>query len=87
MAFLQTPAPVTLTGELVELRPLDRSHVDGLIEAVTEGDLWRNAWYTSVPAPEGVAAEGDRRLGLVTNGEKVPVTAFDAAGRVPRLTP
>ncbi len=86
MAFHVAPAPVTLTGELVELRPLDRSHVDGLVEAVTEGDLWKTAWYTSVPAPDGVAAEVDRRLGLVATGEMVPFTAFDAAGRVLGLT-
>ncbi|MCT1395044.1 GNAT family N-acetyltransferase [Microbacterium sp. p3-SID338] len=86
MAFHVAPAPVTLTGELVELRPLDRSHVDGLVEAVSEGDLWKTAWYTSVPAPDGVAAEVDRRLSLVATGEMVPFTAFDAAERVLGLT-
>jgi RimJ/RimL family protein N-acetyltransferase len=86
MAFLVSPAPVTLTGSLVELRPLDRSHVDGLIDAVTEGDLWKNAWYTSVPSPDGVAAEVERRISLIATGEMVPFTAFDASGRVLGLT-
>jgi RimJ/RimL family protein N-acetyltransferase len=86
MAFLVSPAPTTLTGDLVELRPLDISHVDGLIDAVTEGDLWKNAWYTSVPAPDGVAAEVARRLALVETGEMVPFTAFDATGRVLGMT-
>lgn len=86
MAFLVSPAPVTLTGDLVELRPLDPSHADGLIDAVTEGDLWKNAWYTSVPSPDGVVAEIDRRISLIETGEMVPFTAFDAAGRVLGMT-
>ncbi|WP_337459097.1 GNAT family N-acetyltransferase [Microbacterium sp. KHB019] len=86
MAFLTPPAPVVLTGSLVELRPLDRSHVDGLMDAVREGDLWQTAWYTSVPAPDGVADEIDRRLGLSDAGEMVPFTAFDAAGRAIGMT-
>ncbi|CAH0188451.1 MULTISPECIES: GNAT family protein [unclassified Microbacterium] len=86
MAFLTPPAPVVLTGSLVELRPLDRSHVDGLVDAVREGDLWQTAWYTSVPAPDGVADEIERRLGLRDAGEMVPFTAFDAAGRAIGMT-
>lgn len=86
MAFLVSPAPITLTGELVELRPLDPSHVDELIEAATEGDLWKNAWYTSVPSPDGVAAEVARRISLIETGEMVPFTAFDASGRVLGMT-
>lgn len=82
MAFRTMPVPLTLAGRLVELRPLDRSHHDGLVEAVREGDLWRSAWYTSVPEPDGVAAEIDRRLGLAEKGEMVPFTAFDAGGRI-----
>ena len=86
MAFLVPPAPVTLTGRLVELRPLDASYRDSLIEAVEEGDLWQTAWYTSVPAPDGVAAEIDRRLDLRAKGEMVPFVAVDATGRVLGLT-
>lgn len=86
MDFRTTPGPVTLTGRLVELQPLDRSHRDGLIEAVQENDLWQTAWYTSVPAPDGVAAEIDRRLALAEKGEMVPFTAFDASGRVIGMT-
>lgn len=86
MAFLIDPSPVTLTGRLVELRPLDRSHHDGLVEALREGDLWQTAWYTSVPAPDGVGAEIDRRLRLAESGEMVPFTAFDASGRVLGMT-
>ncbi|GGD82572.1 GNAT family N-acetyltransferase [Microbacterium murale] len=86
MDFRTAPGPLTLTGRLVELRPLDRSHHDGLVEAVQENDLWQTAWYTSVPAPDGVAAEIDRRLALAEKGEMVPFTAFDASGRVIGMT-
>lgn len=86
MAFLVSPASITLTGRLVELRPLDRTHADALIEAVGEDDLHERAWYTSVPAPDGVAAEIDRRLALCEKGEMIPFTAFDAAGRAIGMT-
>lgn len=86
MAFLAPPVARTLTGGLVELRPLDRSHRDGLVDAVREGDLWQTAWYTSVPAPDEVADEIDRRLALGEKGEMVPFTAFDADGRVIGMT-
>ncbi|MEV4738042.1 MULTISPECIES: GNAT family N-acetyltransferase [unclassified Microbacterium] len=86
MTFRTRPAPLTLTGRLVELRPLERSHHDGLLEALTEGDLWQRAWYTSIPSPEGLAAEIERRLGLIGTGEMIPFTAFDAAGRTLGLT-
>src|SRR5690606_30125518 len=86
MSFRVTPSPVTLTGRLVELRPLSREHRDGLIEAVQEGDLHLNAWYTSVPSPDGVEAEIERRLGLQEKGEMGPFTAADAAGRILGMT-
>lgn len=86
MAFLVSPSAVTLTGTLVELRPLEASHRDALIEAVQEGDLWKTAWYTSVPAPDGVEAEIARRIALREKGEMVPFTAFDPSGRVLGMT-
>jgi len=86
MPFLVSPAPLTLTGSLVELRPLDRSHHDGLVDAAAEDNLWETAWYTSVPAPDDVAGEIDRRLALAEKGEMVPFTAFDASGRVIGVT-
>ncbi|MBO9625281.1 MAG: GNAT family N-acetyltransferase [Microbacterium sp.] len=86
MAFRTAPSPVTLTGRLVELRPLERSHHDGLLDALLEGGLHENAWYTSVPSPEGLSAEIDRRLGLIDSGEMIPFTAVDASGRILGLT-
>ncbi|MFS0854586.1 GNAT family N-acetyltransferase [Microbacterium sp. 179-I 3D4 NHS] len=86
MTFRLPPAPLTLTGRLVELRPLERSHHDALVEAVEEDDLWQTAWYTSVPSPEGMAAEIDRRLALGEKGEMVPFVAVDARERMLGMT-
>ena len=43
--------PVTLTGSKVILEPLSLEHLDGLISAVKDGELWK-LWFTSIPAPE-----------------------------------
>lgn len=86
MAFRADPAPVTLTGRLVQLRPLHIDDHDGLVEAVSEGRLWESAWYTSVPEPDAVAAEIERRLGLLEKGEMIPFTAVDTAGRIIGMT-
>ena len=50
MAFIE---PVTLTGRHVQLEPLAASHHDALVEAASDGALWK-LWYTSVPAPEAM---------------------------------
>jgi RimJ/RimL family protein N-acetyltransferase len=70
MPFL---APVTLTGNLVTLEPLRRDHHDELVDAVRDGRLWE-LWYTSVPAPETMAAEIDARLARQAAGEMLPFT-------------
>lgn len=76
------PAPVTLSGPHATLRPLAREHHDALCDAARDGELWK-LWYTSVPSPEGMAAEIERRLALPT---MCPFTVFDAAGRVAGMT-
>lgn len=81
-AWLQ---PVTLAGTHVKLAPLAREHVEGLVDAVRDGELWK-LWYTSVPTPEGMAAEIDRRLGLQAAGSMLPFTVLDAAGRIAGMT-
>ncbi len=79
------PEPVTLAGPHATLRPLAHGHLDGLVEAVRDGELWK-LWYTSVPTPEGMAAEIARRLALQAAGSMLPFTVFDAAGRVAGMT-
>jgi RimJ/RimL family protein N-acetyltransferase len=64
-------APATLTGLHVVLEPLGQEHYDDLAEAVKDGELW-NLWYTSVPKPEAMRAEIDRRLSLQNQGSMLP---------------
>ena len=78
-------APVTLEGAHATLRPLAAAHLDGLVAAARDGELWR-LWYTSVPSPDGMAREIERRLGLQARGAMLPFTVFDAAGRVAGMT-
>jgi len=79
------PDPVTLRGEHARLEPLSHAHHDALVEAVKDGELWK-LWYTSVPTPEGMTKEIDRRLGLQKTGSMLPFTVFDADGKVAGMT-
>ena len=63
--------PVTLTGKYVVLEPLGHEHHNGLVAAALDGELWK-LWYTSVPTPDGMAAEIDRRLALQKQGSMLP---------------
>lgn len=73
------PSPVRLEGEHASLVPLTPAHCAPLSEAVRDGELWR-LWYTSIPPPEKMAAEIDRRLELASRGAMLPFAVLDAAG-------
>lgn len=79
------PDPVTLAGRHATLRPLSADHAEGLRSASRDGELW-TLWYTTVPSPEGMTAEIERRLALQAAGSMLPWTVFDAAGRVVGMT-
>jgi N-acetyltransferase len=79
------PAPITLTGTHATLEPLSIDHLQGLAAAVRDGELWK-LWYTSIPAPEAMRAEIDRRLALQAKGTMLPFTTRDASGRVVGMT-
>ncbi|HLU78351.1 MAG TPA: GNAT family protein [Burkholderiaceae bacterium] len=68
--------PVTLNGEHVALQPLSFEHEAGLAAAVQDGALWE-LWFTSVPRPENMKAEIERRLRLQDAGSMLPFTAVD----------
>ena len=72
------PDAVTLTGESARLEPLSQDHCAGLIEAAADGELWR-LWYTTIPAPEGMKAEIDRRLSLRGQGSMLPFAVIDVS--------
>ena len=70
-------APVTLSGKRVSLVPLAHDHRDALAAAAQDGALWR-LWYTSVPHPDAMRAEIDRRLDLAAAGSMLPFTVLNA---------
>ena len=79
------PASVTLRGRSATLEPLDPRQSADLAEAAADGDLHR-LWYTTIPAPEDVPAEIERRLGLRAAGSMLPFAALDHQGRAVGMT-
>ena len=78
--------PTTLVGQHVELVPLCASHENGLIAAVSDGALWQ-LWYTSIPSPDRMKAEIERRLALQAAGTMIPFTVIERpSGRVVGMT-
>ncbi len=90
---------LTLSGTLVRLEPLSTAHLDGLVEAVRDGDLGHRLWWTSTPSPESMAADIATKLEARDAGTMVPfacvrladsqilgvTTYYDLDPRVPRL--
>ena len=79
------PDLVTLAGAHARLVPLEREHAAALADAARDGELWK-LWYTAIPAPEGMAAEIERRLRLRAAGAMLPFTVLDAAGTPAGMT-
>ncbi|WP_442931779.1 GNAT family N-acetyltransferase [Microvirga sp. CF3062] len=78
--------PTTLAGQHVELVPLSVDHIDDLVLAVRDGNLWQ-LWYTSIPCPERMEREVERRLALQAACSMLPFTVIDRPrGRVVGMT-
>jgi len=82
MPFLE---PITLKCRHARLVPLSRDHHDALCEAVRDGELWK-LWYTSIPAPDGMRAEIERRLKLQDEGRMLPFTVLDGEKKPAGMT-
>ncbi|CAD6520977.1 hypothetical protein LMG28727_01510 [Paraburkholderia kirstenboschensis] len=61
----------TLTGETVELRPLERDHVEALLDAAADGQLW-NLKLTVVPGPDTIGGYIDTALAGRDAGTVMP---------------
>lgn len=69
---MRAPAPQpTLTGALVELRPLQREHAADLLAAAADGELW-NMNLTVIPGPDTVDAYLDKALAGRAAGTVMP---------------
>lgn len=79
------PTPITLSDTAVTLAPLSQDHAVDLIEAAADGELWK-LWYTMIPAPDGVVAEIDRRLGLMDKGSMLPFAILTPEGKAVGMT-
>lgn len=71
--------PITLKGRHASLVPLSQVHHDELCRATNDGELWK-LWYTSIPSPDGMAKEIERRLSLQRAGSMNPFCVLDATG-------
>ncbi|MDE4132639.1 GNAT family protein [Phaeobacter sp. QD34_3] len=85
MSPLPWMTPTELRSAQVALVPLSQDHAADLAEATADGALHR-LWYTSVPTPEAVPAEIDRRLALLEAGSMVPFAILDPEGRAVGMT-
>ncbi|MGI9354091.1 MAG: GNAT family N-acetyltransferase [Rhizobiaceae bacterium] len=72
------PDLFSVHGEHVSVLPLEMKHKDDLVEAAADGELHR-LWYTTVPKPENVATEMERRLELRQSGSMLPFAIIDKA--------
>lgn len=70
--------PVVLARGPVRLVPLDLSHVDGLMAAAADGELW-NFRVTSVPEPGQTRAYVEQALAQREAGNRLPFAVLDAA--------
>src|SRR5437763_3150757 len=78
--------PITLTGKNLRLEPLSQAHHNHLVEAVKDGALWE-LWFTTIPKPEAMRSEIDRRLDLQQKGSMLPFTVLErASGKAVGMT-
>ncbi|MCH2190637.1 MAG: GNAT family N-acetyltransferase [Gammaproteobacteria bacterium] len=74
------PPDLVIKGQEVELKLLDFSHVEGLIEAASSGQLWELD-YTGVPCPEKMKFMVEDALDRHQNGKEFPFVVL-CAGEV-----
>jgi RimJ/RimL family protein N-acetyltransferase len=72
--------PVTLSTDLVVLRPMSLADVPAIAEAVCDGRLWEKV-TTTVPRPEDVDAYVRKALELQAQGTQLPFVTLVEGGR------
>ncbi len=73
---------ITLESSRVRLEPLDESHLPGLAEAISDGELW-NLGVTSVPRPEQLPAFLDAAQSAFAAGRELAFATIDkCSGRI-----
>lgn len=74
------PEDFSIEGTYAGIVPMTPDHLAELKEAAADGELHR-LWYTSVPTPEGMGVEIDRRLALRKAGLMLPFSVVDRSDR------
>ena len=72
--------PVSMVGTDVTVSPLTVGHRVDLEKAAADGELNR-LWYTSIPKPDGIIAEIERRLQLQAAGSMLPFAIISNASK------
>jgi RimJ/RimL family protein N-acetyltransferase len=76
------PGPLTLTGRLVRLEPLSRSHVDGLTVVALDPDTWR--WmFREIPDPASFHGYLDQAFAAAEAGSEIPFVQVHAVAGHP----
>ena len=68
--------PVVLAGDRVRLEPLLRSHAAALVEAASDGQLWR-LWYTGIPSEQTVDSYIEEALNEQQQGRALPFVVVE----------
>lgn len=68
--------PLTLSDSRVRLEPLSMNHLDGLLKAAADGELWKLR-YTSVPEPSDTAGYIERALKQQADGNRLSFAVVD----------
>jgi RimJ/RimL family protein N-acetyltransferase len=75
---MQAVEPIILADQRVRLEPLSMNHLDGLLKAAADGELW-NLRYTSVPDPADTAGYIERALKHQAEGHRLPFAVVELA--------
>lgn len=70
------PEPFAVEGDLISIVPLSMEHLDDLVEAMKEGELYR-LWHTASPEAPDIATEIKRRLEARADGTMLPFAVID----------
>ena len=70
-----------LEGDVVSLELLGEQHIEPLIEAVKDGELWK-LWYASVPSPEEMADYVALAMQAAEAGDIAYAVRLKATGQV-----
>ena len=75
------PRPIVLEGGGIRLEPLAEAHVDLLVTAAADGNLWE-LWFTAIPPAEGMAGYVGTALKGQRDGHMLPWVVRDLASGV-----